>query len=314
MYGSIFSSISNGFNSYMEGKAEKKSAADNRAFQREVLQNQIQWRRKDAEAAGVNVLAALGINPAQGQNVYSDFRGPDMSSMGQAIDSALNRIMSPERKELARLDVEEKRAKIKGQQLLNQATEKELNESNSNLVLSDDPRASAFNMVSSDAMKNSPQDATIMQPKQQTAQKIPGVEVGSNAENQVVDVLYGGKKISMSERMAEVNESSPIDLFDYTWKRLTSRIRNIDSYDADFLPQSSQNRRALMALRPTDNPKGWEYRFDPFWDTWYLVKKKHKYDTQYYYQGKPWIQNNGMVNRNHPKLPWAYKNLKKERR
>lgn len=65
------------------------SARKQMQFQREVLQNQIQWRVADAQAAGVHPLAALGITPASGYPV-GEMAGTDtFESMGQELTRAI---------------------------------------------------------------------------------------------------------------------------------------------------------------------------------------------------------------------------------
>lgn len=72
---------------FLGSKNQRKEAQRNRRFQREVLQNQLQWRVADAQAAGLHPLAALGAGWAHGQSVGSvgDPMGNAIADAGRGI-------------------------------------------------------------------------------------------------------------------------------------------------------------------------------------------------------------------------------------
>lgn len=75
------------------GRRGGVSARKQMQFQREVLQNQIQWRVADAQAAGIHPLAALGISPSSGMPV-GEIAGTDtFESMGQDLTRAIQAMM-----------------------------------------------------------------------------------------------------------------------------------------------------------------------------------------------------------------------------
>lgn len=62
------------------------------AYQKELAQNQIQWRVEDAKKAGLHPLAALGISSASYSPVSANFQAPDysfISDMGQNLNRAI---------------------------------------------------------------------------------------------------------------------------------------------------------------------------------------------------------------------------------
>lgn len=72
-------------------KGSSSSSNRDRAFQKQLAQNQIQWRVADAIAAGVHPLAALGISPQSGGGTainVGDYGGSGFQQMSQDISRA----------------------------------------------------------------------------------------------------------------------------------------------------------------------------------------------------------------------------------
>lgn len=93
MLGSLFSAGA-GLLGGLLGKDSAEDAAEkNAALQREFAQNSIQWRVKDAKAAGVHPLYALGAPTMSASPSYvGDTSLPSaMASVGQDIGSAIDR-------------------------------------------------------------------------------------------------------------------------------------------------------------------------------------------------------------------------------
>lgn len=88
---SIFSAIGGLIGGFMQRDAMK----DQMRFQQEYAQKNIRWKVKDAKAAGVHPLAALGVQPAGGAPVQI----PDFSDMGQNIGRAADAVMTAPEKE-----------------------------------------------------------------------------------------------------------------------------------------------------------------------------------------------------------------------
>jgi len=83
----------------------QRSQARQQAWEKEVMQNAIQWRMSDAKAAGVHPIYALGAQVAQGSTgiPLSDPLGPAVSEMGQNIGNVVARsapVMERQRHEL----------------------------------------------------------------------------------------------------------------------------------------------------------------------------------------------------------------------
>lgn len=68
-------------------RAQEKSNAENRDFQREMAQNSIQYRVQDARNAGIHPLYALGAQPFHASPTSV---APDMSAIGQAGQTIAN--------------------------------------------------------------------------------------------------------------------------------------------------------------------------------------------------------------------------------
>lgn len=93
-----------------EEDAAKKASKKDWERQKEVLQNQVQWRVKDATAAGLHPLAALGLSPASGPaptNVGQSSLGESISAMGANIGRAAEAFVGPEEKLLARAQLQQ---------------------------------------------------------------------------------------------------------------------------------------------------------------------------------------------------------------
>lgn len=87
---SIFSAIGGLIGGFMQNKAAKEQ----QRFQQEYAMKNIRWKVKDAKAAGIHPLAALGVQPAGGAPTAI----PDYSDMGQNIGRAIDATMTGEQK------------------------------------------------------------------------------------------------------------------------------------------------------------------------------------------------------------------------
>jgi hypothetical protein len=78
-------------------KKQEKAALRQEALQREFAQNAIQWKVKDAKAAGISPLYALGANTHSYAPVSVGGGGytPDLGAMGQDIGRAIDATRSP---------------------------------------------------------------------------------------------------------------------------------------------------------------------------------------------------------------------------
>lgn len=99
MWGQIIGAGIGAIGSLLGGRSDKKAAAkaqkQQMAWDRHVLQNQIQWRVEDAKKAGIHPLAALGaqISPASplpGVPGGGDAVADGMGAIGDAIAKALS--------------------------------------------------------------------------------------------------------------------------------------------------------------------------------------------------------------------------------
>lgn len=75
-------------------------AEDNRNFQREVLNHQLQWRVNDAEKAGIHPVYALGAGTATTFPItLDDQMGPALREMGQGLGGAVSRMLDRQARE-----------------------------------------------------------------------------------------------------------------------------------------------------------------------------------------------------------------------
>lgn len=88
-------------NEYQKGLLERQQA-----FQRELSQNAIKWRVKDAQEAGIHPLYALGANtPSSFPISLQDNVGPALGEMGQHIGGAITRMLDSQAKEKHQLEM-----------------------------------------------------------------------------------------------------------------------------------------------------------------------------------------------------------------
>lgn len=89
--------------------AQVSLAREQMAYQKELAQNQIQWRVEDAKKAGLHPLAGLGVSSASYSPVSTDLTPPDYSflgDMGQNLNRAIQQGKTQKEREqaLARQD------------------------------------------------------------------------------------------------------------------------------------------------------------------------------------------------------------------
>lgn len=141
MWGSVIGAAGGIASSILGGNSQKKAneqnlqlAREQIAYQKELHQNQIQWRVNDAKAAGLHPLAALGVSsmsysPVSGSAVGADYSGVGQSlqQMGQDIDRArMAGLDREERKKALALQDTQTALALKNQELNNQILEQEL--------------------------------------------------------------------------------------------------------------------------------------------------------------------------------------------
>lgn len=112
-------------------------AREQMQYQKDLAQNQVQWRVEDAKKAGLHPLAALGISPmsyspVQGTAVGADYSGlngvgDSLAQMGQNIDAhIMNAKTKEERQKALRLQDTQTGLALRHQELNNQILEMEL--------------------------------------------------------------------------------------------------------------------------------------------------------------------------------------------
>jgi len=84
----------------------KDMMEDNRNFQREVLNNQLQWKVRDAEKAGIHPVYAMGAGTASTFPItLDDQMGPALREMGQGVGTAVSRLLDRQQREKHDMDM-----------------------------------------------------------------------------------------------------------------------------------------------------------------------------------------------------------------
>jgi len=114
--GAAVSAVGGGIGGYYAQKSAEKAARKQyereRVENREILQNQIQWKTADAIKAGLHPLAALGVNPASGPSGTVVGDNGWAQNMGQNLGRAVEAGLSTEDKtavQVAQLGIERAR-------------------------------------------------------------------------------------------------------------------------------------------------------------------------------------------------------------
>ncbi|UOF80219.1 minor capsid protein [Microviridae sp.] len=92
----------------ISGFMNMEGSAKDRAFQRETMQNAIQWRVADAKKAGLHPLFAMGANVSLGggsPQFIGDPIGPSLAEAGQNISNALARQQTVEERQKHQMDL-----------------------------------------------------------------------------------------------------------------------------------------------------------------------------------------------------------------
>lgn len=121
-------------------KMYRRQVADNK----EVLQNQVQWRVEDTVKAGLHPLAALGVNPASGP--AGQFVGDNgwRQQMGQDIGRAAEAMMSPSDKATSRvMELSVQRGELENELLKSQIASQRMRNMQQSTPGVNDPGAAA---------------------------------------------------------------------------------------------------------------------------------------------------------------------------
>lgn len=94
--GSILGNIIGGS---MSNNAMQANFKDQKEWEKEKMQNQLQWRVKDMMKAGINPALATGVQGASGGGAPSGFGGMDLGNLGTNAAAAYNNIAQIELRE-----------------------------------------------------------------------------------------------------------------------------------------------------------------------------------------------------------------------
>lgn len=233
IFGSIIGAAAGLIGSKIAGDNAEDAANSANRQSKEVLQNQIQWKVKDAEKAGLHPLAALGMSPANYSPVVvggSDQGATDaINTMGQGVQRAVQAYQSKEQRQL---EMASASLSLENQQLQNERLRSEIA-----LMQPGSPPGMAANPY----MSGQGDSDTLKVPKEFIA-GTSGLEVGERQGLQKMFFPGIGPVRTKSEALGEAMEdsllgSAMVDLL-YTLpdlgynasRRLPSAVTDIAKY------------------------------------------------------------------------------------
>lgn len=214
MLGSAISAAGSVAGSLIGSSNASKQAKNDRDFQKRFAKKGIQWRVRDAEAAGLHPLAALGastLSPSPTSTASTGNRDYGIAQASQQIGRALAARQTQYQKDLAKTILQQEIAKAKGYDIDNQIRQHRLDELNNNK--SGPGQADFFdtnvNPNSIFGTKDGSPTGTVTVPKQITAKRSPSRTAGSQAGLDTFGIEDGSVD-ALNERLAEATENDPI--------------------------------------------------------------------------------------------------------
>lgn len=200
--GSLISSASNA-----------SANSDNLQYNRELAQNQIKWRVKDAKAAGIHPLAALGVPTSQpgAIAVGDNSLGQGVSQMGQDISRAVMRYQDRKTQaELIALEKQKAQAEVTGVELDNARKVRELEKTPPMPIASNDP-------FTQSGQQSPIQEQTIIEavPDKVTASQNVGVAAGVKPLEEYSIDIDGNFVLGLTEQGSEKYENDKVGELKY---------------------------------------------------------------------------------------------------
>lgn len=235
--------------------AQESMAQSNIAYQKEFAKHGIQWRVADAKAAGINPLAALGVNPVQFNPVYIPGNDRGFESAGQAIGNALQRSMDRDQILANKVGILKGLLDVENQELVNYALRKDI-EGGSDVdergVLKGTPQATVTTKIK--GVNYSDRNIT----KKQSG----GIEAGISALENYSQDSRGYLWLKPTQENQEMLESSWFDQAKYILYRSKMAAEAVDHWVFHKTAAAETHRKWLRSIRPIA-PEGYEYRFNP---------------------------------------------------
>lgn len=283
-------------------ESQEEQASANRDLQREFAQMGVRWRVADAKAAGINPLAALGMNatsytPSEVSYPTDSPIGEGIRSMGQDISRAWASQASTEEKELARLKVQVEQEKLNGMRLDNMGKLTELNKldqpsmpvgpAGTNASMADKfGLVGQGNVGGRAVMDMQAPEGYVFEPRKIPYSETLGTAAGTApAYDRYVfpdGLTFRGPNQQMGDALdaswyhqMKFSAKSLVDHGDIAWYY----------YIADRSPEASKHRDYLRMDRPAA-PPGYIYRMDPKWGEWRLEQQRFKGDDALYTGGQ----------------------------
>lgn len=247
-------------NQERQGNYDQNMAMMNFQHNKNVLQNQIQWRTEDAKKAGIHPLAALGISPASGSRGFSsNIGGPAPFMAGQNINKLLQKYMN---KEVIELQEQKEREELKRMRLENLALSKQIYGDTGNKDADQYGRVTAFDPATGKDI-NLPGQYEV-RPKAYSEQF--GYETGFSPKWQFAHNEKGELEAYISKDIAESMESDWFAAIMHTAKQVVNYTGRIGDYW--FRKKEEWVVQELNRIRPKSKLKGMEFRYNPYKAVW----------------------------------------------
>lgn len=240
--------------SVLTADSNRSATNTNMDFQRQFAQHGVRWRVADAEAAGINPLAALGANISQATPVAV---GTSFDRMGQDIGDVLRHSLDTNRRKLEAIKIEAAEEELKQLKLTNAGLRKQINTDT----------AAPIPGIAIPGQS----DSVNINPKEQTIQSTLGVEAGLPATNQRTVDKHGRVLDSLSQPLQEALENDTFTNLKYFIYQVGDYARGIKT---SLNPgKNMEFVRVLRNSRPRAQNPAYEFRWNEIGQVWQLYKK-----------------------------------------
>lgn len=251
------------YGSIRSGEEQAKASRKYAKLQKQFAKYGIRWKVQDAIAAGLHPLAALGVQTAMpgAISVGVDRYEKAARSMGQGIASSIDRYAE---REIARLSIDQEKARLKQLQLNNKLLQTEVDKS-----ISGQPDSIGLN----DIGVIQGQDYTTIHPdgvthkgvqyvnKELPKSMTPGISAGIGPQEQYFITKDGYLALVPDEKFKEAIEDNFFLELPYNLGKFTKWVGRAFAHNWPNTKMAKKNRASLRRMRPKA-PPGIEYRWD----------------------------------------------------
>lgn len=236
----------------------------------------IRAKVRDAKAAGIHPLAALGAttynpSPTWGAIDVPDF-GSTFGQMGQGISNAIGKYATAEGKQKMELAAESAKEAVVAQKLDNIGKAQEIMDARNQTIIGSSAIEQGYNIPGqSNAPDGVPSGApgTALTPNPVAYQEKPGIATGHNPKYQFIDLPNGNKSMMLSQQVGELIENDPMAAVSHSIGTSLDYIKQALSKRVPIL----ESRLELLRVRPEPLAPGYEWRYNRANRQWVHVPK-----------------------------------------